>query len=89
MRKHALSLALGLGAAAALLGPAGCAQRSPLAEASSARHAVLMECNPGRTNCREAARYTTMEICNRERAIYVARNPLREAYCTSDPAAQR
>ncbi|MFN3387841.1 MAG: hypothetical protein ACK40O_02850 [Allosphingosinicella sp.] len=88
MRSYVSSLSVGLGAAALLLGPAGCAERSG-AERSGARAAVLMECNTGRTNCREVARYSTLEICNRERANYLARNKLREAYCTTGATASR
>ena len=83
------SLALGAGAAFLLLLPAGCAQRTPLGDSGSGASAVLMECNAGRTNCLEVARYSTLEVCNRERASYLARNPLREAYCTTDAAANR
>lgn len=86
MRNIDSVIAAGLVAAALLLGPAGCADRGALAGAASDRSAILMECNPGRTNCREAARYSTLEICQRERANYVARNPLREAYCTTKSA---
>lgn len=89
MRESSKSLALGFGAAALLLGLSACAERSPVRASSSADTAILMECNTGRINCRKVARYSTLQICNRERANYTARNPLREAYCTTAAAAKR
>lgn len=88
MKRYVSSLALGAGAAVLLLVPAGCAERTPAVGSAEARPAALMECNPGRINCRELTRYSTIEICSRERAAYLARNPLREAYCTRELASR-